>query len=73
MGQALDIVSRALLQPGDPVMVEEPGWAVEYARLQAMGMRVLPVPRGPEGPDMVVMRAVRNHGAQAVCQRQRAA
>ena len=54
--QALDIVSRALLQPGDPVMVEEPGWAVEYARLQAMGMRVLPVPRGPEGPDLAVMQ-----------------
>jgi DNA-binding transcriptional MocR family regulator len=54
--QALDIVSRALLQPGDPVMVEEPGWAVEYARLAAMGMRVLPVPRGPEGPDMAVMQ-----------------
>ena len=54
--QALDIVSRALLQPGDPVMVEEPGWAVEYARLAAMGMRVLPVPRRPEGPDMAVMQ-----------------
>ena len=37
-------------------MVEEPGWAVEYARLAAMGMRVLPVPRGPEGPDMAVMQ-----------------
>ena len=54
--QALDIVSRALLQPGDPVMVENPGWAVEFARLAALGMRVLAVPRGPEGPDLAVMR-----------------
>lgn len=53
--QALDIVSRTLLRPGDPVMVEEPGWAVEYARLGALGMRILPVPRGPEGPDLAVM------------------
>lgn len=53
--QALDIVSRTLLRPGDPVMVEEPGWAVEFARLAALGMRVLPVPRGPEGPDLAVM------------------
>ena len=53
--QALDIVSRALLKPGDPVMVEEPGWSVEFARLDALGMRVLPVPRGPAGPDLDVM------------------
>ena len=53
--QALDIVSRTLLKAGDPVMVEEPGWSVEFARLDALGMRVLPVPRGPEGPDLAVM------------------
>ena len=52
---ALDIVSRTLLQPGDYVMVEEPGWAVEFARLGALGMRILPVPRGPAGPDLDVM------------------
>ncbi len=53
--QALDIISRTLLKPGDSVMVEEPGWAVEFARLSALGMRVLPVPRGPDGPDLAVM------------------
>jgi DNA-binding transcriptional MocR family regulator len=53
--QALDIVSRTLLKAGDYVMVEEPGWSVEFARLDALGMRVLPVPRGPEGPDLAVM------------------
>jgi DNA-binding transcriptional MocR family regulator len=52
---ALDIVSRTLLRPGDHVMVEEPGWAVEFARLTALGMRLLPVPRGPEGPQLDVM------------------
>lgn len=52
---ALDICSRALLRPGDPVMVEEPGWAVEFARLSALGMRLLPVPRGPDGPDLAVV------------------
>ncbi|HOB65646.1 PLP-dependent aminotransferase family protein [Ottowia sp.] len=53
--QALDIVSRTLLKPGDTVMVEEPGWSVEFARLGALGMRMLPVPRGPDGPDLDVM------------------
>ena len=52
---ALDIVSRTLLRPGDPVMVEEPGWAVEFARLAAMGMHILPVPRRADGPDLEVM------------------
>lgn len=52
---ALDMVSRTLLRAGDYVMVEEPGWAIEFARLSALGMRILPVPRGPEGPDLQVM------------------
>lgn len=52
---ALDIVSRTLLRPGDPVMVEEPGWSVEFARLAALGMHILPVPRRADGPDLDVM------------------
>ena len=54
--QALDVVTRTLLRSGDSVLVDEPGWSVEYARLAALGMRVLPVPRGPDGPDLAVMR-----------------
>ena len=54
--QGLDIVSRTLLKAGDAVMVEEPGWSVEFARLAALGMQVLPVPRGVDGPDLGVMR-----------------
>jgi DNA-binding transcriptional MocR family regulator len=52
---ALDIVSRSLLRAGDAVMVEEPGWALEFARLEALGMRILPVPRRADGPDLAVM------------------
>lgn len=55
---ALDIVARTLLQPGDAVLVDEPGWAVEFARLQRAGMRLLPVPRGADGPDLAVMEAL---------------
>jgi DNA-binding transcriptional MocR family regulator len=55
---ALDLVSRTLLQPGDAVLVDEPGWAVEYARLTRLGMRLLPVPRGEQGPDLAVMEAL---------------
>ena len=52
---ALDIVSRTLLRAGDYVMVEEPGWAIEFARLNALGMRILPVARSVDGPDLDVM------------------
>lgn len=59
--QALDLIARTLLQPGDAVLVDEPGWAVEYARLTRLGMRLLPVPRGQGadgGPDLAVMEAL---------------
>lgn len=52
---ALDIVSRTLLQPGDAVLVDEPGWAIEFARLQRLGVRILPVPRGAQGPDLALL------------------
>jgi len=52
---ALDIISRTLLRPGDCVMVEEPGWAIEFARLQNLGVRILPVPRWENGPDLEVV------------------
>ena len=55
---ALDLVARTLLKPGDAVLVDEPGWAVEFARLTRMGLRLLPVPRGPDGPDLEVMQAL---------------
>src|SRR5690606_16898798 len=42
-------------KPGDSVMVEEPGWSVEFTRLAALGARMLPVPRRADGPDLEVM------------------
>ncbi len=55
---ALEIVAQTLLQPGDAVLVDEPGWAVEFARLTRRGLRLLPVPRGADGPDLAVLEAL---------------
>lgn len=55
---ALDLVARSLLQPGDAVLVDDPGWAMEFARLGRMGMRLLPVPRDANGPDLERMQAL---------------
>lgn len=53
--QALDLVTRTLLQAGDSVLVDEPAWPAEYARLAQQGLRILPVPRGIDGPDLGVL------------------
>jgi DNA-binding transcriptional MocR family regulator len=54
----LDIVSRALLTPGDAVLVESPGWFVEHARYSEAGVRAHGVPRLEDGPDLVVLEAL---------------
>jgi len=53
---ALDLITRTFLKPGDAVLVDDPGWAIEYARLSQAGMKLLPVPRGADGPDLAVMQ-----------------
>lgn len=55
---ALELISRTLLAPGDAVLIDDPGWAVESARLSRQGLRLLPVPRGADGPDLDVMDAL---------------
>lgn len=55
---ALDLIIRTQLQPGDAVLVDDPGWAVMFARLIQAGIRLLPVPRGAHGPDLDVLGAL---------------
>jgi len=55
---ALDIVSHLLLAAGDSVLVDEPGWPVDFARLALMGVNCVPVPRAPDGPDREAMRRI---------------
>lgn len=53
--QALDLVAQTLAQPGDAVLVDDPGWPIDFARLAQLGLRALPVPRGAQGPDLAVL------------------
>ncbi len=50
--QALDITARVLLDPGSPVLVEDPGYALVRTVLNAADCRVLPVPVDQEGIDI---------------------
>jgi DNA-binding transcriptional MocR family regulator len=55
---ALDLVAQLLLAPGDSVLVDEPGWPVEFARLALMGVKCIGVPRAHDGPDREAMRRI---------------
>lgn len=47
--QALDITARVLLDSGDSVWVEEPGYRLGLAVFEAAGCRLVPVPVDTEG------------------------
>ena len=53
--QALDLLVRTLLKPGDTVLVESPGYYNLYNLLRLHGVHMLEVPRTPEGPDLDVL------------------
>jgi DNA-binding transcriptional MocR family regulator len=52
---ALDLLVRTLLVPGDTVLVERPGYYNLYNLLRLHGVRMLEVPRGASGPDLVAL------------------
>jgi DNA-binding transcriptional MocR family regulator len=58
---ALDLAAHVLLAPGDSVLVDEPGWPVEFARLALMGVKCIGVPRLHDGPDRAAMRRILEH------------
>lgn len=60
--QALDLLVRTLLKPGDSVLVETPGYYNLYNLLRLHGVRMLEVPRTAQGPDLDIMaRLLREH------------
>jgi len=50
--QALEIIIRALLKPGDAALVDDPGYYNLFGNLRLNGIRMLSVPRNTEGPDV---------------------
>lgn len=50
--QALDIIVRCLLRPGDVALVDEPGYYPLFGKLQLHGARIVGVPREVDGPDV---------------------
>ncbi len=55
--QALDFAARLLLEPGDPVAFEEPGYLGTRRVFEAHGARLLPVPLDREGLDVLALES----------------
>jgi DNA-binding transcriptional MocR family regulator len=56
--QALDIVARTLLRPGDCAFVDDPGYWNLFAALRLLGVRLVGVPRNADGPDVGALEAL---------------
>jgi DNA-binding transcriptional MocR family regulator len=55
--QAFDLLARILLAPGDAVLVEDPGYFVLFEQLRAHHVRLIPVARHADGPDLEALEA----------------
>jgi DNA-binding transcriptional MocR family regulator len=55
--QALDLVARRLVRPGDVVLVDDPGYANLMYVLRFIGATLVGVPRTPEGYDLAALEA----------------
>ncbi len=53
--QALELVIRYLLRPGDAALVDDPGYYNMFGNLRLHGVEMLSVPRNPDGPDVTVL------------------
>ncbi len=54
--QAIDLIFRMVLRPGDTLLVGEPGWCNPLLGLQ--GVEVVGVPYTPQGPDVQALTAL---------------
>ena len=56
--QALDLVARRLVRPGDTVLVDDPGYPNLMFMLRFLGARLVGVPREPGGYDLAAFESL---------------
>ncbi|MFM2055165.1 MAG: hypothetical protein RL456_3202 [Pseudomonadota bacterium] len=56
--QALDLVARRLVRPGDAVLVDDPGYANLLFTLRFAGAQLIGAPRTPTGYDLAALERV---------------
>ncbi|QDZ28575.1 PLP-dependent aminotransferase family protein [Noviherbaspirillum sp. UKPF54] len=50
--QALDLIARHFVAPGDTIFVDDPAWFLMFGSFAALGAKVVGIPRLPDGPDI---------------------
>jgi len=55
---ALDLVARYFIRPGDAVLVDDPGYYIQFGALKSLGAKIVGVPWTLDGPDTAVMEAL---------------
>jgi DNA-binding transcriptional MocR family regulator len=50
--QAIDLIARLYVQPGDTVIVGDPAWFQMFGRFASQGARLVGMPYTPDGPDL---------------------
>lgn len=53
---ALDLLVRHLVEPGDPVLVDAPGYYPLFGKLHLAKARLVGVPRQADGPDLAALQ-----------------
>jgi DNA-binding transcriptional MocR family regulator len=56
--QALDLVVRLMLKPGDTAFVEDPGYFNLFGLLKLHGVKLIGIPRRATGPDIEITEAL---------------
>jgi len=56
--QAIDLLARLYVQPGDTVIVGDPAWFQMFGRFVSQGARLVGVPYTPDGPDLDALEAL---------------
>jgi len=56
--QAVDLISRIYVNPGDAVIVGDPAWFQMFGCFAAQGARLVGMPYTPEGPDLDALEAL---------------
>jgi DNA-binding transcriptional MocR family regulator len=64
--QGLDLVAQHYLKPGDCVLVDAPSWFLIFGRFAQLGVRIISVPRLPDGPDLVALERILQDNKPAI-------